>query len=167
MILGLDASTTTSGVSITIDGNILHYGWIDLKKVEGNRLKVKTIIDFIKSHPNLDSIKKINLESAISGFGFGGTSQQTILKLIRFNGILEYVLEETFPHIKISLVGATTARKKVFGKSRVKGIPPKKYVRMQLEAMYDLSKYLIKNSHGNEDKRNEDALDALVLSLYG
>ena len=58
-----------------------------------------------------------------------------------------------------------TARKKIFGKARIKGVKPKIYVRQQLELKFDLSKHLIKNRIGNEDKRNEDSLDALVLAL--
>ena len=47
----------------------------------------------------------------------GRTSQQTIIKLAKFNAVVCFLCEH---HIRIKpvLVGATTARKQLFGKSR-------------------------------------------------
>ena len=58
-----------------------------------------------------------------------------------------------------------TARKKVFGKARVKGIKSKDYVKMKIEEMYDTSKWNKTTTRGNWDKRNIDAYDGLVMSL--
>lgn len=163
--LGLDASTTTAGFAIVDDGKILEIGWIDLSKKDTNREKVSLIVEFIKGNKYFDKIENIILEGALSGFAGGFSSQQVIIMLARWNGILEYVLEETFPSKKIKLIGAMTARKKIFGKARIKGIKSKVFVRTQLDLRFDLVPFLKKNKLGNEDKKNEDALDALVLAL--
>lgn len=168
-ILGLDASTSTAGVSILEDGKILEFSWIDLKKKETIKEKVNLIVDSIKSHSLFKEVNKINLESAVSGFGMGFSSQQTIILLSRFNAVLEYVISEhpEFKHIKLELMGATTARKRAFGKSIIKGIKPKDYVKMQLDLRFDLKPFIKMNRNGDPDKRNEDAMDALVLALAG
>jgi hypothetical protein len=162
---GLDASTRTAGFAIVEDGNILEIGWIDLSKKETTRDKISLVVEFIKNNKHFDKIENIILESALSGFAGGFTSQQVLMALARFNGILEYVLEETFTTKKIKLIGAMTARKKIFGMARKKGIKSKVFVRTQLDLRFDLSLFLKKNKLGNEDKKNEDALDALVLAL--
>ena len=59
-----------------------------------------------------------------------------------------------------------TARKVVFGKARVKGIKAKDYVKMKIEEMHDTSKWCKTTIRGNWDKRNIDAYDGLVMSLY-
>ena len=169
MVLGLDASTSTAGISIFHEGKILEFCWVDLRKKETIKEKVNLIVDFIKSHNLFQQLTKINLESAVSGFGMGFSSQQTIILLSRFNAILEYVISEhpEFKHIQLELMGATTARKRAFGKSVVKGIKPKEYVKMQLELRFDLKPFIKMNRNGDPDKRNEDAMDALVLSMAG
>ena len=165
MILGLDVSTSTAGYCIVDNNIIMDFGWIDLTKCDVLKDKVYLIIEFIKKNKYFTEIKYINLESALMGFSRGFTSQMVIIKLIRMNCLLEYILGETFVDKKLTLIGAMTARKKVFGKARVKNLKPKLFVRQQLDLKFDLSKHLIKNRIGNEDKRNEDALDALVLAL--
>jgi Holliday junction resolvasome RuvABC endonuclease subunit len=163
--LGLDASTTTCGYCIVDGDTILDNGWIDLTEKETVKEKVWLIIEFIKNHNRVSEISNINLESALCGFAGGFTSQQTLIKLIRMSSVLEYVLTEQFQSKKINLIGAMTARKKAFGKARIKGVKSKIFVRSQLELKYDLTKYIKLTSRGNEDKRNEDWLDALVLAL--
>ena len=63
-------------------------------------------------------------------------------------------------------MNATTARKQLFGKSRVKGLTAKEFVKEQIEKKYDLSKYMKITKTGLWDKRNMDSLDALVVAKY-
>ena len=95
----------------------------------------------------------------------GFTSQQTIIKLAKFNAILGYVLEDEFG-IEVQNINPMTARKSVFGKARVKGIKAKDFVKMKVEQMYDTSKWCKTTTRGNWDKRNIDMYDGLVMSLY-
>jgi RNase H-fold protein (predicted Holliday junction resolvase) len=162
-ILGLDASTTTIGIAYSKNKEILYANFLDISDKETNKEKVYYLIDYLKNIPY--SFDKIILEAPLMGFGFGNTSQQTIIKLIRFNAILEYILSEHY-NCNITLVNATTARKYLFGKARIKGVKPKEYVKTSLNNMFDLSKFIVKTKRDNIDKRMEDVYDAIVLSMY-
>lgn len=164
IVIGIDASTKTCGYAFVENRQPLEMSWIDLSKLETNREKAHAIADFILSHKDFSKIEKIVLESPVIGFSAGGTSQQTIATLIRFNGILEYVLQEK-TNLKVELITSMQARKKALGKAFIKGMKPKVYVKTQLEIMFDLKKFEKINRIGNEDVRMGDARDGLVLAL--
>jgi len=166
MILGLDASTSCCGWAFYNGITIVDAGFIDLTKMETNKEKAFHVISSLKDHPYLSETTVINLEAALSGFFRGRTSQQTIIKLARFNAVFEYIISETLK-IPVNLVSVTTARKKVFGKCRVKGIDPKEYVKQQLSLKLDLTKFDKFNKIGNWDKRNGDTYDAMVQAYCG
>jgi len=164
-ICGIDASTSTIGISINEDGKVIFASFIDISKLIKNKDKCMSFIDKFKLQ--LESSDIINLEAALGAFAHGFTSAKTIVLLARFNGILEYIIGETFPNKIINLVNVNTCRKCVFGMSRIKGIKPKIFVQMQLEKLIpDLHKFDIINKRGLPDKRNSDIYDAIVLSLY-
>jgi hypothetical protein len=161
MILGLDASTTTVGYSFYDGTDILDAGFIDISKLSTNKEKSYHVMDYLDELPY--AITEIHLESALSGFMMGRTSQQIIIKLIRFNAIFEYILSEHYD-APIYLIGAMTARKSVFGKARIQGMDPKTFVKSHLSNIFDLTKFDKKNKIGNWDKRNADMYDAIVIS---
>lgn len=164
-IIGLDSSTSCTGLSICENGKIIFATFLDTSKLKTNKEKCLFIIETFKSQ--FESADVINLESALGGFSFGFTSAKTIIMLARFNGILEYVLTEKFKNVKINLINVNTCRKQVFGKCRIKGIKSKIFVQMQLELLLpDLHKFDVKNKKGLPDKRNADIYDAICLSLY-
>ena len=107
----------------------------------------------------------INIEDNLSGFAGGFTSQQTIVKLAKFNAILCFQLEEVFD-MEVHNINPMTARKNVFGKARVKGIKAKDLVKMKIEEMYNTKKWCKETTRGNWDKRNIDMYDGLVMSLF-
>ena len=84
MTLGLDASTTCVGWSLCENGQVLDAGFLDISKCKSNKEKAFHVINFFNSKDLSKNIDKINLEAALSGFGGGGTSQQTIILLSRF-----------------------------------------------------------------------------------
>lgn len=165
--LGLDLSTTVCGYAfVDIDTKIiLECGFIDISKTEEYKEKIKLITDKLDSSCYIKLINKINLEAALSGFGGGRTSQQILIKLSRFNAVVEYVLSDYYK-MKIFLTGAMTARKQLFGKSRLKGVKSKQFVKDNIEKMFDLKKWQIVNKIGNVDKRVEDTYDAIVIGFY-
>ena len=164
--LGLDASTTTCGFAFTDENRkILHAGFIDLTKFDTNRAKAWGIVERLKTEPMWSKIDRVNLEAALSGFS-GPSSRTVVIKLARFSATLQYVLEDVFGLDKLVLVNATTARKQLFGKARVRGIKPKIFVDTELSKLYDISPWVIKNKIGNMDKRMEDVKDAVVISTY-
>lgn len=161
--LGLDASTTTVGICYSENNNILYANFLDISNKPTNKDKAFHLINFLDSLPY--KFDNIILETPLCNFRFGRTSQQTIIKLIKFNAILEYILSENYK-INIILINATTARKYLFGKARLKGVKSKDYVKMYLEKMFDLSSFLIKTKKNKDDKRMTDVYDAIVLSFY-
>ena len=163
--LGLDVSTTCVGYAFTKDKKILDMGFIDVKKYKTPKEKVFFIIDFLNKSLYIDEVDKINVEDNLSGFAGGFTSQQTIIKLAKFNAVLCFVLEDVF-QIDVNNINPMTARKQVFGKARVKGIKAKDYVKMKIEEMYNTKKWCKTTIRGNWDKRNIDMYDGLVMSLY-
>ena len=162
--LGLDISTSCVGYAFTENKKILDMGFIDLKKLKTPKEKTFHVLQYLCKNDNIDKIEKINIEDNLSGFAGGRTSQQTIVKLAKFNAILGFIVEEEF-RVEVENINPMTARKKVFGKARVKGIKSKDYVKMKIEEMYDTSKWNKTTSRGNWDKRNIDAYDGLVMSL--
>ena len=163
--LGLDISTNCVGYAFTKDKEILDMGFIDIKKSKTHREKAFFILSKLDENKYIDEVEKIYVEDNLSGFAGGRTSQQTIVKLAKFNAILCFILEDTF-EVEVKNINPMTARKNVFGKARVKGIKAKEFVKMKVEQMYDTSKWCKETSRGNWDKRNIDMYDGLVMSLF-
>jgi len=163
--LGLDISTSTVGYAFTQNQKILNMGFIDIKKLDTYKQKAFFILEELDKNKHMKNTDKIYVEDNLSGFMGGFTSQQTIIKLAKFNAILGFILEDEF-EIEVQNINPMTARKVVFGKARVKGIKAKDYVKMKIEEMYDTSKWCKTTTRGNWDKRNIDMYDGLVMSLY-
>jgi Holliday junction resolvasome RuvABC endonuclease subunit len=162
--LGLDASTTCVGYAFTEDKKILDMGFIDIKKETTPKDKVQKVLEFINNSSYIDDVTDINIEDNLSGFVGGRTSQQTIIKLAKFNAILCFMLENF--EFNVHSINPMTARKNVFGKARIKGIKAKDLVKMKIEEMYDTKKWCKETKTGLWDKRNIDMYDGLVMSLY-
>ena len=166
VILGLDVSTTTIGYAYTKYKKIQDMGFIDISKKTSIQEKAYKALDVIEENNNMKKVSKIIVEDNLSGFAFGRTSQQTIIKLAKFNAVFCFIIENATGKPVIS-VNPATARKKVFGKARVKGIKSKDFVKMKIEEQYDTSNFIKLNNKQQFDKRNIDMYDALVCALYG
>ena len=136
MVLGLDVSTSCIGYAFTKDKKIIDMGFIDLKKQKTPKEKTFFVLTHLSKNPYIDEVTKINIEDNLSGFSGGRTSQQVIVKLAKFNAILGFVIEEEFG-VEVENINPNTARKQVFGKARIKGVPAKEYVKMKIEEKYD------------------------------
>jgi hypothetical protein len=167
MVLGLDASTSIVGWCFADSGSVTDAGFLNISKLETNKEKGKFVIDFLSKHALISQVDHLNLEAALSGFGGGLTSQQTIITLSRWNAVFEYMLGEHFK-FPIVLCNVNTMRKKVFGKARIKGIKPKDYVKQQIPLVVpDVKKFEKLNRNGDWDAHNGDMYDAIVCALYG
>jgi hypothetical protein len=167
MILGIDASTSIVGYSFAHELDVRDAGFLNISKFNTNKDKAKFVVNFLKQHPLMPVTNKINLEAALSGFGGGMTSQQTIITLARWNAILEYVLSEDL-QIYVILCNVNSMRKKVLGAARMKGIKPKVYVKERLPTLFPKVKTFEKLNRKHEwDAHNSDMYDAVVCSLYG
>ena len=163
--LGLDASTTTVGYAFVDGKEIVTMGFIPIQKEDTIRDKVRLTMDTITELDPFEKVEQIYIEDSLSGFMRGRTSQQTIIKLAKFNAVLTYCLEFAYGEI-IDGVNPMTARKHLFGKARVKGVSAKDFVKKEINCLYNLEKYVKLTKTGLWDKRNMDAYDALVCALY-
>ena len=163
--LGLDISTTCVGYAFTENKKILDMGFIDIKKFTTHKEKAFYVLTCINESSYIDKVEKVYVEDNLSGFAGGRTSQQVIVKLAKFNAVLCFVIEDAFD-IEVKNVNPMTARKQVFGTARVKGVKAKDFVKRQIDELYDTKKWCKHTSRGNWDKRNIDAYDGLVMSLF-
>ena len=163
--LGLDASTTTVGYAFVDDKTVIDMGFIPIDKEKTLRDKVEVTLDALNKLCPFEDIDKIYIEDSLSGFLHGKTSQQTIIKLAKFNAVLVYCLEFGFGEV-VEGVHPMTARKHLFGKAREQGKTAKEFVKEQINCLYNLEKYIKLTKTGLWDKRNLDGYDALVCALY-
>lgn len=164
MTLGFDASTSICGWAFYNGSGIIDAGFINLIKHETNKEKTLHVIDILTTNSNLQHTTRINIEAALSGFMGGRTSQQTIIKLARFNAIFEYIISEKW-NIPVNLISVTTARKKVLGKCRVKGMTGKEFVKQELPKFYpEILNFEKKNKKNEWDAHNADMYDAVVIA---
>jgi hypothetical protein len=159
--LGLDLSTTVCGFAIAENKIILDAGFFDISDVAKYKEKSSIIINGLEGKV----FDRIIIEETLSGFAFGKTSQQVLLKLAKNKAVISYILEE---HYKLSIfyANAVTMRKQLFGISRIKGIKPKDFVKSKLDAMYDMTRWTTLNRNGVPDKKMEDVYDAVVIACY-
>ena len=163
--LGLDASTTTVGYAFVDGKDIVTMGFVPIQKEKTIRDKVQLTMDTITELDPFDQVERIYIEDSLSGFSRGRTSQQTIIKLAKFNAVLTYCLEFAYGEI-VDGVNPMTARKHLFGKARKQGITAKDFVKKEINCLYNLEEYVKLTKTGLWDKRNMDAYDALVCALY-
>jgi len=163
--IGLDASTTTVGFAFVDDKNVIDIGFIPIDKQKTIRDKVQLTMDELTKLDPFEEVNKIYIEDNLSGFSRGRTSQQTIIKLAKFNAVLTYCLEFAYGEI-VEGVNPMTARKHLFGKARVKGKTAKEFVKEEINSLYNLEEYVKLTKTGLWDKRNMDSYDALVCALY-
>ena len=163
--IGLDASTTTVGFAFVDNKDVIDMGFIPIDKQKTIRDKVQLTMDELTKLDPFDEVDKIYIEDNLSGFSRGRTSQQTIIKLAKFNAVLTYCLEFAYGEI-VEGVNPMTARKHLFGKARVKGKTAKEFVKEEINSLYNLEEYVKLTKTGLWDKRNLDGYDALVCALY-
>ena len=161
----MDASTTTVGYAFVDGKEIVTMGFIPIQKEETIRDKVELTMREITKVDPFNEVEQIYIEDSLSGFMRGRTSQQTIVKLAKFNAVLVYCLEFAYGEI-VKGVNPMTARKHLFGKARKKGIPAKDFVKEEINNLYNLEEYIKLTKTGLWDKRNLDGYDALVCALY-
>ena len=179
MILGVDVSTSITGFAIVADGQLVYYDSIDLRKqknVFDKTIAIKEkILDLYEMYQlnNDDNptwgdskfpIQHIYVEQPFTFFNSGGSSGKTMAALQRFNGIVSWLLFETF-EIRPEYIGATSARKQM-------GI---KVPRGQ-KAKQVVLEYLLKTEpafkieytrHGNPKPESYDRADAIVIAHAG
>ena len=116
MILGLDISTSITGYTIMgMDGELIELSHLDLKELKNATLwdKEDFMKENIKSISGKHEITHVFIEEPLSKFSRGKSSSATISLLMRFNGIVSYIIHE---HLGIDPVYyAPSAARKMCG----------------------------------------------------
>ena len=180
MILGLDISTSITGVAVVAEGQLVYYDSIDLRKykdvfVKSVQIKERILDLFEMYQCNNDSklrvpncaefpIEHIFIEQPFTFFNSGGSSAKTMASLQRFNGIVSWMIYEIL-EIKPEYIGATQARK-LCGIKVPRG---KKAKQVVLEHLLKTEKaFKVEYTrHGNPKPESFDRADAIVIAKAG
>jgi Holliday junction resolvasome RuvABC endonuclease subunit len=165
MILGLDISTSCTGVTILdYTGRVvLNDCWKFKEDDVFDKLEraKKEIQELKKKYP----ITQVFVEESLQAFRPGFSSAKTILSLAKFNGILCWMIWEEMA-IKVQYIGSTTARKSC-GIKIVKGTPAKQQVMDWM--LQNQSWFKIEHKKNSENIKDHfyDMADSWVIAKAG
>ena len=178
MILGVDVSTSITGLAIVADGSIVYYDSVDLRKYKnvfekGCVLKEK-IVDLYEAYQFSNEefflgnskypIEHIYIEQPFTFFNSGGSSAKTMAALQKFNGIVSWFLYEIF-EMQPNYVLAQSARKTV-GIKVPRGEKAKAVVLKYLldtEPAFNVEY----TKQGNPKPESYDRADAIIVAKAG
>ena len=178
MILGVDVSTSITGLAIVADGSIVYYDSVDLRKYKnvfekGVVLKEK-IVDLYEAYQFSNEefflgnskypIEHIYIEQPFTFFNSGGSSAKTMATLQKFNGIVSWFLYEIF-EMQPNYVLAQSARKTV-GIKVPRGEKAKAVVLKYLldtEPAFNVEY----TKQGNPKPESYDRADAIIVAKAG
>ena len=178
MILGVDVSTSITGLAIVADGSIVYYDSVDLRKYKnvfekGCILKEK-IVDLYEAYQFSNEefflgnskypIEHIYIEQPFTFFNSGGSSAKTMATLQKFNGIVSWFLYEIF-EMQPNYVLAQSARKTV-GIKVPRGEKAKAVVLKYLldtEPAFNVEY----TKQGNPKPESYDRADAIIVAKAG
>ena len=174
MILGLDISTSITGVTIVNDcGKIIHSEYWDLRKYkdffdksfEAN-IKVSDLYRRFGNHPNNEDgyVEHIYVEQSLQSFRSGFSSAKTLSTLSRFNGVISWLCYDLF-NIKPEYIAASSARK-LNGITIPRGEKAKEVVLQYLldnEAGFEVEY----TKYGNVKAHYYDISDSIIVARAG
>jgi len=168
LIIGLDVSTSVTGVCILEEGTILYLDRIQFRPSQTFWQKADDIsaglTSLKESHP--ESTWRLVLEEPLLGFQKGMSSATTITTLMRFNGIVSYIGRGVFG-VDPEYLGSAHARKLCgikMQRTSVAGMNGKEQV-FKYMSENDLSGIdWPKKKNGSPVDWSRDATDAYVIA---
>ena len=165
MILGLDVSTSVTGLAVlNKNGELVHIEHIDLKKIKDIYQKAMKIEDTLVSLYSKYQITQIFIEQPFTFFNSGGSSAKTMATLQKFNGIVSWICHHEFT-LTPQHIMAGEARKLV-GLKVPRGTKAKSVVMQHCidnEKMFEVEY----TRFGNIKQHYYDIADAIVISKAG
>lgn len=165
--LGLDISTSITGVAVIQEGEIIESYFIDTRNkkkfpslYDKAALLRKDLLNIKESH----NISSIYIEQSLHSFRSGFSSAQTLSTLSRFNGIVSWLCYEIFK-IQPEMIGATSARKQA-GVGIKRGDNAKEKVLQFVIDNYPNIK-IEYTKHGNPKPGTLDMCDSIIIALAG
>ena len=166
MILGLDVSTSITGVTLLDDkGNVvLNNAW-DTRKYKNFFEKVEYVEKQIESlSVYKKKIKKVYVEQSLQSFRSGFSSAKTLSTLSRFNGVVSWLVYRIL-QVEPEYLAATSARK-LCGITVPRGSKAKEVVLQHL--INNEPVFIIEyTKHGNPKPESYDKADSLVIARAG
>jgi len=174
MIVGLDISTSISGVTVLDEeGTMIHNEAWDTRKYKNifektTYVKEKILDLYDEYGPDIfdsrrDGVQHIFIEQNLQSFRSGFSSAKTLSTLSKFNGIVSWLCYDTF-EIEPEYIAATTARK-LNGIRIPRGTKAKKVVMQHV-----IDKNLIEvefTPAGNPRPEYYDRADSLIIAKAG
>jgi len=168
MILGLDVSTSITGVSVINDeGEILLCEAVDTrnKRYFPSLLKKATFIkDKLREIKGTYQIDEIYIEESLQSFRSGFSSAKTLSTLSKINGIVSYLVWEIFEK-EPEYIASTSARK-LCGIKVPRGEKAKKVV-LNFLLDNDPSFAIKYTKQNNPTPDSYDRADSLVMARAG
>jgi Holliday junction resolvasome RuvABC endonuclease subunit len=109
-VCGLDASTSVVGITILDDLNVLLMTHVDLTKCSTFWEKCDVIEDELKKVFELYNPEVVVIEEAVKKFRTGFSSANTISLLLRWNGIVSYMVYKLI-NVQPTYISAGESRK--------------------------------------------------------
>ena len=169
--LGVDASTSATGVVILDDGKLVFYGAETFKGCQTFWEKCDRLHDFFMKLKEEHTVKAFFIEEPMKRFSEGFSSAETISTLQRFNGIVCYLARDVFG-VDPTYVNVSSARKasgiKVTSKAKAGGRNAKQQTFDHMMAS-DLSNIVWPKKQRSENIVDwaKDIVDAYVVAKGG
>ena len=165
MILGLDISTSITGITILDkDCEILYNDALDTRKYKSLFEKAKVLQEKLKEINKQYKIKDIYIEKSLQSFRSGFSSAKTLSTLSSFNGIVSWMCFEIFKR-EPEYIAAPSARK-LCGIKIPKGQKAKQVV---LNFLLDNEPSFVVEytKFGNPKPKYFDMADSIIIAKAG
>ena len=165
MILGLDISTSITGITLLDDnGEVKVMNAIDTRKYKNFFQKAEAVKKVLTDLSNSYKVEEIFIEQSLQSFRSGFSSAQTLSTLSRFNGIVSWMCYSLWS-LEPQYLAATSARK-LCGIKIPKGEKAKPVV---LQYVLDNEPTFVVEytKHGNPKPDSFDRADSWVIAKAG
>lgn len=165
MILGLDISTSITGITLLDDnGEVKVMNAIDTRKYKNFFQKAEAVKKVLTDLSNSYKVEEIFIEQSLQSFRSGFSSAKTLSTLSRFNGIVSWMCYSLW-NLEPQYLAATSARK-LCGIKIPKGEKAKPVV---LQHVLDNEPTFVVEytKHGNPKPDSFDRADSWVIAKAG
>ena len=169
MILGLDVSTSITGITLLDnEGEVVYNTSVDTRKYKNFFEKAKEFeyeIKYLWQSTNIDLLpKRIFIEQSLQSFRSGFSSAKTLSTLSRFNGVVSWIMYKNWG-IEPEYIAASSARKL----AGIKITKDKKAKQCVIEHVLDNVPAVVieYTKHGNPKPHCYDRADSWVIARAG
>ena len=165
MILGLDISTSITGITLLDDnGEVKVMTAIDTRKYKNFFQKAEAVKKVLTDLSNSYKVEEVFIEQSLQSFRSGFSSAKTLSTLSRFNGIVSWMCYSLWS-LEPQYLAATSARK-LCGIKVPKGQKAKPVV-LQFVLDNEPTFVVEYTKHGNPKPDSFDRADSWVIAKAG